>query len=356
VSLFTNALAGAADAGSKVLNKYLDDEILRNRAQVMAGIQRTSAVQTEKDLTEYRQSPEVVDRGIANDVRRTNEVGDAQNSVALRGKRNEASDQTITAGLVDRGRQVAQADADVRLDAQRRALTELGGLETKLAGDKADAVAKAQAKYREKPQHAPTPAEKLAQIKDALGRDLSPQEKEALLGLTKDEGNNAFAKMVNDATQKALEGGLVKPEESGQYADKIRRSFEAVQVLAVMSPRITNARKDGEIAKAVEELRGLGYGDDQMRAFGISPEELKAIKPKAQPRAAAPAAPVASPGEYTGVEGLHPLALRRIANDPNNPLREAAIKKLGANQVDVGSLMRQRYSDNPGTDPAYYSK
>lgn len=315
MSLFTQALAGAADAGSKVLNKYLDDEILRNRQQAFLDMQRQSASLARQDEDSFKNDPTRIERDRANkvadatavgaatnqvrlegdralatdegitagQVARTTRVADANADAALRARRNEASDATITAGLVDRAKQTEQAGADVRLDAQKRALTELGGLEVDLAGRKADAMAKAQAKYREKPQGTPTPAEKLSQIRDALGRELTAQEKEALLGLAKADGNSGIGKLVNEATQKALEGGLIKPEEAGNYADKIKSSFVGVQVQAQMAPVVSKARKAGDMATLVTELTQQGFSPDQITGFGVTPDEFKAAtaKPKA---------------------------------------------------------------------------
>ena len=379
MSLFTQALAGAGSAAADLANRYIDDEILRNRQQAFLDMQRRNSQLTREDDYAFRNDPtrvanernrqveditavegarskvaldakraEVTDQGITQGMSdRERAVGQVRNEVAVEGARAMEADAGITAGRVSRAKAVAQAESDVRIESQRRALVELGVLEAERAGKIAEATAKGQAKYREKPKSEPTPAEKLRLIEDAVGRKLTQQEREQMVGLGKAEGNSAFAKMVNDATQKALEGGLIKPEESGQYADKIRRSFEAVQVVATMAPRVANARKDGEIAKAVEELRGLGYGDDQMRAFGISPDELKkaTAKPKAATPGAAPAAPQdKQPATYGLMSGPRMKYLQSLKDKGQiNPAEQAELDQLL--QSRGGAWFRGRASE-----------
>lgn len=278
MSLFSRAIAGAAEAGSRVLNKFIDDDIIKSRAQVLADIQRTSAVQTDADLDAQRNAPERLARDRAAKVDDIRAVGTAQNEVSLSGKRAEATDTELTAGLVGRAKATAQAGADVQFDAQKRALTELGGLEVELAGKKARATAEAtystQAKYREKPAGSLSPAEKMGQIEDAIGRPLKQEEKEALAGLGK-TGTDPLKKIVEDATSKALETGTIQPEQAGEYASKIRQGFTNVAIASQMGPVVTKARQGNDIGSLVDELKQQGFSVDQIKGFGITDQEMK---------------------------------------------------------------------------------
>jgi hypothetical protein len=106
MSLFTSALAGAADAGSKVLNKYIDDDILRNRAQVLADIQRTSAVQQEGDIATQRLSRAPQEAQASAATERV--VGAARSQVALDAERARVSDKPLNDALLAN----RQAEAD----------------------------------------------------------------------------------------------------------------------------------------------------------------------------------------------------------------------------------------------------
>lgn len=54
---FTGAVGGLGQGVADVGNKYLDDQILQNRAQVLADIQRKSAVQQAQDIDAYQNDP-----------------------------------------------------------------------------------------------------------------------------------------------------------------------------------------------------------------------------------------------------------------------------------------------------------
>jgi hypothetical protein len=123
MSLFTNALAGIGEAAASLSNRYIDDEILRNRQQAFLDMQRRNTQQTRADEDAFRNDPERIARDRTNKVIDTTSVGDAQNDVRLRGMRNEASDQTITAGQAERERAMAQARGDVAVDVAGRTAT-----------------------------------------------------------------------------------------------------------------------------------------------------------------------------------------------------------------------------------------
>ena len=120
MSLFTNALAGAASGAADLANIYINDEILRNRQQAFLDMQRRNTQQTRADEDAFRNDPERIARDRTNKVLDVTAVGDAQNDVSLRGKRNEASDQAITTGQAERERALAQARGEVAVDVAGR--------------------------------------------------------------------------------------------------------------------------------------------------------------------------------------------------------------------------------------------
>lgn len=107
------ALAGAAAAGSQIINKYIDDDLATKRAQLMADIQRTSSVQQAKDLDAVTN-----DQGRRERMRQEAVLdAKAASSESLRAKREEASDPELLAADVARTRTVTQAKTDAETEA-----------------------------------------------------------------------------------------------------------------------------------------------------------------------------------------------------------------------------------------------
>ena len=379
MSLFTQALAGAGSAAADLSNRYIDDEILRNRQQAFLDMQRRNTQQTREDDYAFRNDPtrvandrnrqveditavegargkvaldakraEVTDQGITQGMAaRERAVGQVRNDVAVEGARAMETDEGITAGRVGRAKAVAQAESDVRIESQRRALTELGGLEASVAGQKADAIAKAQAKYREPSQKNLTPAEQITQLEDALGRKLTPDEREAKLGLSKVDGSAVLQKMATEAAGKAVEAGTIKPEEAGVFASRIMSGFKNEQISRTMAPIVSKARAKNDVPSLIAELSGQGFSREQMLGFGISAEELKSAesKPNAATPGAAPAAPQdKQPATYGLMSGPRMKYLQSLKDRGQiNPAEQAELEQLL--QSRGGAWFRGRASE-----------
>ena len=118
MSIFGRLVGGAAQAGAKIADKYIDDQIATQRAQMMADLQMRSA----KEMDAYNLSDERQGRLTAAEAARERTVGAARNETALTGRRAEATDAPLTQGLADRESIIAGA----RSKAEQAATVEAG--------------------------------------------------------------------------------------------------------------------------------------------------------------------------------------------------------------------------------------
>lgn len=124
-SLFGRALAGAGSAVSEIANKYIDAEIANSRAQVLADIQRNSAVQQNQQIDEYNLSDSRQERLRSATTAATIAGAGATDQAQLNTMSNQPlMDATITrTNAVTKGTAQATADAAGLLKtAQERAM------------------------------------------------------------------------------------------------------------------------------------------------------------------------------------------------------------------------------------------
>lgn len=102
-SAFGRGLASAAGGASETMTKYIDEELLAQRARTMADLQRTSQQNTRLDEDAFRNDPARLERDRAN--RRTDAVaaGDVAREVQTRALQDRP--------LIDLARQKAADDA-----------------------------------------------------------------------------------------------------------------------------------------------------------------------------------------------------------------------------------------------------
>jgi len=122
-STFGRALAGVGEAGASIAQKYIDDEILRNRAQAMADIQRNSAVQQTKDIDAYQNDPTRRD-ALRGEATKDQEATEA---ARLRGDINRATNSELTEAETKRAAALAKASAQAAADVNRDATLKNGG-------------------------------------------------------------------------------------------------------------------------------------------------------------------------------------------------------------------------------------
>jgi hypothetical protein len=117
MSLLGMAAAGAAAAGMRTTEKYIDEGLAQQRAQMMADLQLESA----KRLDQYQNDPTrraglrdqaALDAGA---------TADATNAAALRGKKAEVADTELTAGMAGRESLLTRARAKADQDATTEA-------------------------------------------------------------------------------------------------------------------------------------------------------------------------------------------------------------------------------------------
>ena len=196
-SAFGRALAGAGQAGAAIANKYIDEDLAKQRAQAFADIQHANTVRAE----EYQQSAPVQERRASNAANqtllqaaagrkaKTEGIGDAGYQAALdaesdaeTGRKVKSANQVLE-GTTDAEVKRNTAIGTAKTDEDIRRATAMLPLEVKKAYAVADAAGRASARNREAPG-ADLQA-KLRIVRDTLGRDLTEPEKLGLLGLAK---------------------------------------------------------------------------------------------------------------------------------------------------------------------------
>lgn len=111
-SLMGRAIAGAGEAAVDIGNKYLDQQLQQQKAQALAELNRSYAIQTEKDLDAVRNDPARRER------MRTESGKDAAATAAaeLEASATRANDPRIRQGAIDTATATAKAQSDVQRD------------------------------------------------------------------------------------------------------------------------------------------------------------------------------------------------------------------------------------------------
>lgn len=132
MSLFRRGLAAAAGAGARVAEKYIDEDLAAQRAQMLADLQ----FQGQKRLDEYQNSPErraaLREQGVLDDMARTDpRITQRQIDAEVTKLRGTAPARAEAESEVIRGTAAASAEreslmARARTDEERRALVASG--------------------------------------------------------------------------------------------------------------------------------------------------------------------------------------------------------------------------------------
>lgn len=278
-SAFGGALAGAGRALSSISNKYIDEELAQERAKMLADLQLKSA----KDLDEYQMSE-------------PRQAKLRENASAASLAQKAAERQATVQGVGDAAYQGA-LDTNAANDTRRRVTSENALIEgttpTKITaanqiedGTRGSRMAtvREETKIRADGQIRATNATreaggigaKLADYEKVLGRTLTEAERLTLMGLKKpDKDNDELLKMAREATQKALEGGSIKPEEAAGYTTKILSGYRAEAQGQALMTRVGEARASGHVGELIGSMRSQGLSEQQLAGL-FKPEELKA--------------------------------------------------------------------------------
>lgn len=320
---------GVANGAGQVVDiaaKGLDTDRRLDAARVLADIEE----QKQMRLAEFgqrmardQQTYNTSGQGGAELMDFEAKKGRQANTIALEGRRAEATDADITSGLSKRAGAVAQATGEVQTQEDIKRATALLPLEVKRAYALADAATKASAAHRDKRL---TPAETFKLTEDGLGRPLTEQEKLGLLGLAK--GANESDKETVKETTFGKDGSVVERTRT-----ETRRAGGAGG-----QGRATETEAHAAAADAIKRGAPMDAVNKRLTDAGYAP--LPAAD-KAPVRGIVGAqvdkrAPDKAAATYTGLEGLSRLALQRVANDPTNP-RSALARQMLAD-ADKGRL------------------
>ncbi len=178
MSLLKAAVQGFSGAAANVSNKYLDEQIAKDRAQFMADLQRTTAGKIREDDFAFKTDPTRVQatRDIA--------AGDVK---AQAGAKRAAELEGWTDTEYQAARD-AQTDKDMKADAKRMSLLERAKVRTGGGGGDADPFSK-----------------------------LPPAVRAAYQGLSKQ------AEQINSAIVKAQADGMWEPDKNKAQSDLLLR-------------------------------------------------------------------------------------------------------------------------------------
>lgn len=261
MSIFKRLVGGAAQAGAQIANKYLDDQIAAQRAQMLAELQRTTAGQIREDDDAFRNDPMRVQRD------RDRRAADIEADGKVR-RQQKVADLTDP-DLVTAESSKAERDA---ADARRRKVDDITAT-TPAEVERAGLLAKATAKHSGAGKQ--TLTGRIKEMEDAIGRTLSQQEREGLAGLGKTE--EGFAKFRRGLVMEAVKAGTLSPDEAEAKIKSLEQNDS-------ISAGVAAARKEGKVAEAIEELAARGFKPDQLAKW-FTPDELK---PKAGTKPSAP--------------------------------------------------------------------
>lgn len=198
MGFFTRALAGVGGAAAGMANKYIDEELMQQRAAALAEIQIKTAATMRADADAFNSDPTRVARDRANAVANEEAIGGAKNRTALAGEEARATSKTLQQAAIDNQNAVVLGTVDAQIKAANAIMDGTAPAKLKAKVDEAAAMlpleikkayAVADAHARATQSHQKTPgaefAAKLEVIRNTLGRDLTEPEKLGLLGITK---------------------------------------------------------------------------------------------------------------------------------------------------------------------------
>lgn len=207
-SALGRALAGAGGAAAEIGSRYVDQQLMLQRAQALEELRRASAIAMDQyNLSEPRQARlrdidaqatksqaragrEAELEGYQDEsfqgARRAHADAEAQAETGRRIKGRKAELEELTPTEIDAERRKLRELTPEQVAAQRQVLEGTMGAEAKRASLLAEAAARAQAKFRAPTEGSAQAIEaKFAALEKVMGRPLTDDEKQALIGITK---------------------------------------------------------------------------------------------------------------------------------------------------------------------------
>lgn len=174
--------------------------------------------------------------------------------------------------------------------------------------------------------------------------------------------NHNLSTAWRDTFNEAKAKGDMSPNEAVAYADSVAgrlrdKAIERVNALRESDKKSTRT-VDQEIQLMLKEAKSFKQPSAASDAPKPSPKNDAPIVPasKAAKSDAKPAGILtqSTPQADTGIEGLSTIALRRIAQDPKNPLYAVAKAALEKQKRENDAMQYDRVND-PQFDPALYT-
>jgi hypothetical protein len=254
MSLLKAAVAGFSAAGANVANKYLDDQIQRERAQFMADLQRKTSGQIREDDFAFKTDP--------GRVQTTRDI--AAGDVAAKATATREAEKASMSDAEYQSMKDAQAEKEDKREVSKASLM-------------AEARARQEARFRPR-TGGPSLGEQIKERETILGRKLTQQELESFVGLgkAKPTKDDPGTKAAIDAVFKRYENGELTADKIGAELRMIQESVEAEPQVTAIKGAVQRARTEGNVAGLVSEMRSAGFTEAQMTAAGLTADEVKA--------------------------------------------------------------------------------
>ena len=267
-SAMGRALAGAGSAAADIGNKYIDQQLALQRAQVLEDLRIQSAGKIREQDDAFRNDPTRVARDRANKVADVTAEGGARNQVTLEGERARATDPALRQGMIDTATETAKAGAKAKADVEYDETVKRGTDPLYLKAQKALKEAERQ----------PESAGSLAQAALARAQLAALNNMQAI--------RQQLAEAVatgNKGAEEALREQLDVFESKPGKADKLRAAIEGAEKTLQGAAKVLNDPMASEPAKkeAEESVRQARVRiDSYSKQLGIDTEKPKA--PQAQ--------------------------------------------------------------------------
>jgi hypothetical protein len=283
LSRFAGGVGGAA---ASIASKYMDEELAAQRAQTFADIQRESSLRTDRELDSQRNAPERLARDRENARQGVLARASAEREGVVAGQSDAAYQGALDQNTLMDARRRARGEVELiegtkgaKLTAEQERIKALTPLE--IAREKAltDIRTNGQIRVQEagaaSAQRRASIGAKLEEMEQFLGRKLTEDERLTLIGVSKKGGGEDWmVKLASEAAGKALEAQHIKPEEVGAYTAKVMQGFGAIRLVGQVQTGLSQARKDGKLGEAVNELRAAGLSMETITPY-LSEAERK---------------------------------------------------------------------------------
>lgn len=303
-------VAGAVGAGAGALtslaSRYIDEELMQQRAQALADIQRENSLRTERELDAQRNTPERLARDrekarqdlLATDRATRESFIEGINNPAFQGAKDSES-LLSTRRRIKAENEVTEGTKGAKLTAETERIQTLLPYEKERAAALADIQASRQIRVAEavsegQMRREEARAERSMQAK--IGPDGKPikiSEAAKLELQNLDKQTQELQKQINEG----VAGGMLKPDPNDPAFKHLQRSAQALQVQKLRVYARENLINGGE---AAQELIAAGASDAELQASkqqaqliggNYAKEFASAIAGRKTPAASAPGGP-----------------------------------------------------------------